>query len=393
MNVLFVSSFYAPYYDRGGPAIVTQKLAEGMIRKGHRVTVLTVDREPRSSTHAEWMNGVRVIYLKTWLQYRSSTVNPGAIEYCLRSTRKFDVVYIAGFYDSLGPIAAMVCRALRRPFVVEPMGSFRPLLRSLRKKQAFLTLFGGSLFHAPARVVASSEQERDELIDVGVKANLILVRRNGIDLEEFSRLPEPGRFRDRHGIEPREPITMFLGRLTLKKHPEILLESFARTNAAGRLVFVGPDDDGYTQRLQRLAETLGLGARVLLTGPLVGPARLEALVDADIFVLPSENENFGIAVAEAMACNTPVIVTDRCGIAPFVQGGGIVVSFSADAIDEPLRRLLGDPELRRNVGDVASHQADRLGWEEPLASTEELFLTFAEGTTPAGASTTASTWQ
>src|ERR1700693_3716714 len=93
-------------------------------------------------------------------------------------------------------------------------------------------------------------------------------------------------------------------------------------------------------------------------GPVYGDAKWAAYRDADVFVLPSQNENFGNTAAEAVACGTPVLVTDRCGIAPLIdQRAGLVVPHNRAALEAGLRRFLDDPtlsaRLRAGCGEVA----------------------------------------
>jgi hypothetical protein len=112
----------------------------------------------------------------------------------------------------------------------------------------------------------------------------------------------------------------------------LLLEAFANWRASsGRtqdavLVLAGPEEgDGFLPKLQSMADRLGIRDKVLFTGPLYDDAKWSAYRDADLFVLPSQNENFGNTAGEAAACGTPVIVTDRCGIASFVGAAGEVI--------------------------------------------------------------------
>jgi glycosyltransferase involved in cell wall biosynthesis len=102
-------------------------------------------------------------------------------------------------------------------------------------------------------------------------------------------------------------------------------------------------------------------------------------VDADIFVLPSRNENFGNAAAEAVACGTPVVVTDRCGIAPLIEGrAGLVIPHECEALVRALHRL-SDVGLRERMKLGCIEVARGLGWEQPLAETEALYTELLRG--------------
>jgi glycosyltransferase involved in cell wall biosynthesis len=173
---------------------------------------------------------------------------------------------------------------------------------------------------------------------------------------------------------------LFLGRIVPKKSPELLLEAIARwrrSSAATQpcfLVFAGPSEsESYLRTLQADVKQLGLSESVVFTGAVYGDAKWSALADADIFVLPSQNENFGNAAAEAIACGTPVVVTDRCGIAPLVEGrAGLVISHECEALIRALDQL-SHPELRMRMKLGCEEVARGLGWEQPLAETEALY--------------------
>jgi glycosyltransferase involved in cell wall biosynthesis len=145
------------------------------------------------------------------------------------------------------------------------------------------------------------------------------------------------------------------------------------------LALSGPDEnDGYRQQLEVCAKRLGLSAQVLFTGPLYGDAKWSAYRDSDVFVLPSQNENFGNTAAEAVACGTPVLLTDRCGVASLVEGrAGLVVPHQCEALAAALEKLLNDAALRQQFKNGCLEVARELGWAEPLDQTEALYATFA----------------
>ena len=136
-----------------------------------------------------------------------------------------------------------------------------------------------------------------------------------------------------------------------KKSPELLLQAFSQLPASLgdntlMLVFAGPDEGGIQQKLALEASRLQLSQRVKFSGPLFDQAKWAAYRDADVFVLPSQNENFGNTAAEAIAAGTPVVVTEQCGIAPLLKDvAGLVVTHNAAALAGALQRLLSDSQL------------------------------------------------
>jgi glycosyltransferase involved in cell wall biosynthesis len=95
-------------------------------------------------------------------------------------------------------------------------------------------------------------------------------------------------------------------------------------------------------------------------------------------VLPSQNENFGNAAAEAAACGTPVVVTENCGIAPLLAGmAGIVVQHEISEVAAAVKEVLFDGRLRERLAQGGKSVARGLGWDEPVSQTERLYARFA----------------
>jgi glycosyltransferase involved in cell wall biosynthesis len=375
MRILKVTQAYFPYLEKGGPATKVRALAEGLAARGHTVTVLTSAYAPTPEYQTRTIQGVEVTYLRALLSDRALTVNSGLISFCRRRLREFDVVHIYGLYDLLGPTVAFFCRKHRLPYVLEPMGMYRPIVRSITKKRVYHWLLGGSLVQAARRLIATSQLEEKELHDEGIAPGRVVVRRNGVDLNEFLDLPLPGGFRGELGIQNGRPLVLFLGRISKKKGLDILLRAFAKLRARAHLAVVGPDDgDGTVAEIQRLRSELKLENEVTVLHARYGRQKLQAMVDADLFVLPSQNENFGNAVAEAIACGTPVLVTDHCGIAPLVdEKAGLVVPYGAEALHAGLARILEDEPLRERLRTGCRQTAATLGWEEPIQQMESIY--------------------
>ena len=132
---------------------------------------------------------------------------------------------------------------------------------------------------------------------------------------------------------------LFLGRLHPKKGCDLLIEAFARTAPADlELVMVGPDDAGWQAELQAMAERLGIQSRVHWTGTLRGDAKWGALYGAEAFMLPSHQENFGIAVADALACGTIPLISDKVNIARDVESDGAAL-VETDTLEGTVRLI------------------------------------------------------
>jgi glycosyltransferase involved in cell wall biosynthesis len=402
MRILNVTETYAPFLEFGGPPVKVRALAQGLAQRGHAVNVLTADwglekrlhhhsepelqalgwdRSPFGWRHAE--DGVQSIYLPSWFRYHALSWNPAVKRYCRARLQNFDLVHIFGIYDLLGSPVAAAARARNIPYVVEPIGMFVPIVRNVWLKRMYHYFVGRRLFAGASAVVATSELEAQELAAAGVASQKIVLRRNGV--ESPASWPPRGKFRAALDIPEKAKLILFLGRLSLKKSPELLLQIFGNLPARiGEhilmLAFVGPDENLMQQHLAATASRLGISARVKFSGPLYGDDKWAAYRDADVFVLPSQNENFGNTAAEAVAAGTPVVVTEQCGIAPLIKDvAGLVVAHDATSVANALERLLRDPQLHARFVSGCVELTSRLSWEEPVSQMATLYATL---TTP-----------
>jgi glycosyltransferase involved in cell wall biosynthesis len=389
MRILKTTQTYYPYLSKGGPPVKVRGMARALVTRGHQVTVLTADLgDPNGAADADaslrrktvwgWesnSDGVEAIYLRSLANYRATTINPNVLNFWVRRLRQYDVVHIYGLYDSLGAVTGWFCRRSGIPYVLEPLGMFGPKIRSQQKKRLYGRLIGNGLFRGAEAVIATSENERSGLIVSGMNPERILLRRNGLDLSEFQDLPSRGAFRRRLNIAEKMPLVLFIGRLSFIKGLDLLVEAFSQITSDARLVIAGPDDgDGCLESIQRSIAERNLEGRVFLPGPLFRKEKLEALVDADLFVLPSRHESFGNAAAEAIACGTPVLVTRECGIAPLIDGrAGEVVACEVETLRDGLVRLLGDETLLTRLRAGCDELAQSLSWDEPVRMMEGLY--------------------
>jgi glycosyltransferase involved in cell wall biosynthesis len=140
-------------------------------------------------------------------------------------------------------------------------------------------------------------------------------------------------------------VILYLSRIHEKKGCDLLLRSFAATaaaDAAWHLVMAGPDETGVSVGLKSLAAELGIADRVSWPGMLRGDLKWGAFYCAEAFVLPSHQENFGIAVAEALSCSLPVLISDKVNIWREIQSdeSGLVEADTQAGTDNLLRRWL-----------------------------------------------------
>lgn len=277
------------------------------------------------------------------------------------------VIHIHGLWEEVQCRAARVAQAHRKPYLIRPCGMLDPwsLAQGRWKKSLYLRLRLRSVLDGAAAIHFTTHTEGELTRPLRLRAPA-LVEPNGLSLEEYASLPPPGTFRLRHGIHPGRLLLLFLSRLHPKKGLDLLLPAFARLVGDSLLVIAGPDQNDYRATLAAEVARLGLDGRVLFTGMLQGVEKLAALADADLFVLPSYQENFGVAVIEALAAGTPVVLSDQVNIHAEVYAAGVggVVPTRVEPLAAELQRWLDSGELRRAASSRAvPFVRERFGWD------------------------------
>jgi D-inositol-3-phosphate glycosyltransferase len=238
---------------------------------------------------------------------------------------------------------------------------------------------------AADRVVAANPVEQAHLVwHCGADARRIRVIPCGVDLDLF-RPAEPGGARARLGLRA-DRVLLFVGRLTPIKGLETLLRALAVAKADGlgrtdvRLVVVGGDKeegwDGQRAGLTRMAAELGIGAWVEFRGPQPQDVLPDYYAAADLCLMPSLYESFGMVALEAMACGVPVVGSRVGGLAVTVRDGvtGLLVpEGDAGALADSITGLLADESRRTRLGGEAAEWARRFGWPCVARAVIELY--------------------
>jgi glycosyltransferase involved in cell wall biosynthesis len=379
MRILHVIGDLAP--ESGGPAKACVEMAMAVARRGHEVAIATTDFSPSLGRHKPrtaperglslhvYPVGFPRLWLTSWPMKRDLP----------RLVQDADIVHIHSLYLFHSWAAGTLCRRLGVPYIVRPHGTLDPVIhgRHRWRKRVMELCFQDRVLRDAAAIHYTSAEER-RLAEPFVQGAPGLVVPLGLDLEDYRDLPPRGSFRALHPEIGHRPILLFLSRLNFKKGLDVLIQAVARTLGAGidaHLVIAGPDG-GMEGAARRWVTEAGLAARTSFTGMLTGRDKLAALSDADLFLLPSSSENFGIAVVEAMACGTPVIVSDRVNIWREIvaDGAGLAEPPEAGAFAAAIRRLLGDEGLRRAMGEAAKASvARRYQWSATAADLERLY--------------------
>jgi glycosyltransferase involved in cell wall biosynthesis len=263
------------------------------------------------------------------------------------------------------------------PYVIQSHGALPKIMSKQKLKSFYDMAWGRALLRDASMVIAVSALEVEQYKEAGVGESKISVIPNGIDCAEFADLPPEGTLRKKLGLSSETKVVLYLGRINEIKGLDLLAMAFKgliRGMPEARLIIAG-FDDGYGPRLKKLVQDLGLEGKVLSPGPCYGRDKLAAYVDADVYVLSSNYEIFGITVLEALACGTPVVVTDRCGLAGTVaERAGLVVPYEIEPLRIALARMLNDDDLRRQCSATGKTLVcEQFDWKNIVNQVEQLY--------------------
>jgi len=344
-------------------------------KAGHDVTVGTTNRDyPRGSlrpagTEVICAGAVEVHYFS--VQVSALKISLSLAHFINTQIETFDIVHVHGLYRFPSTYTAWRARRLGVPYVVTPHGSLAPYLhrrssRSVALKRLYERWFELANLHGAGAVHYTAEEEQMGASFLHLRAPSFVIP-NGIDWARYEALPQRGTFRAAHGLNDAR-IVLFLGRVHKSKGLDLLIPAFAAVKekvADAQLVIVGPDNDDYGQQLRGWVHERGLDECIRFVGFLDGPHVLSAYVDADVYALPSYTESFGMTVVEAMACGSPVVISDQVNIHRDIAavGAGLVTPCAVEPLATCLYRLLSDNALAKAMGAAGRRMVrERYSW-------------------------------
>ena len=352
MRVLHIVGSIDP--AAGGPTEAIRMIIQ-FRPPGHEAEVATLDR-PGASFLCTFPFRIHALGTE-----RASWYSPRLIPWLRHNLNRFDGVIVHGLWEFSG-LAVLIAVAGRKPFLVFTHGMLDPYFKRRYplkhlKKWFYWVLVQYWVLRAASRVMFTTELERDLATQ-----SFWLWRWNpmvvscGADppaLQGAELIPALYRqFPELAATESSRRYLLFLSRIHPKKGCDLLLQAFARvapTHAELHLIMAGPDPTGMQPQLKRIAQEAGVADRVHFPGMLQGDAKWAAFALCEAFVLPSHQENFGIAVAEALACARPVLISNQINIHPEIaaDGCGLVEPDTFEGILRLLERWLALPLAER----------------------------------------------
>lgn len=337
MKVFLAVPSLLPNY--GGPAFSISRLATALAQAGVEVGVWASDQSATATPLLSPQSSVRRLL--------------GTERKALESYGKADVLHDnelwLPYHHRLAQLAAKqgIARVVSTRGNLEPWAMTHNQWKKWKKSLAWRLYVRRDLTRAwRHHATAETEARNVQRLGLGVP---ILVIPNGVDIP--SRLPEVTGMEKTRQTRPRT--VLFLGRIHPKKGLPMLVEAWARVRPRGWVLRIaGPDQMGHRAEIENAIVTAGLSGVVSFIGPILGQAKQCAFFEADLFVLPTHSENFGMAVAEALAHGLPVLTTTGAPWSMLPKRGcGWWVDASVDGIVEGLQRATScDPEMLKAMG-------------------------------------------
>lgn len=344
MRILHVIPALGPRH--GGPSAVVLEMTQALRAAGVECEIACTRYNAGNTYESPWQGsepGWVHTFDSNWLAgYAYSRDLSGWLE---REVARFDVVHIHGVLRYTTFAAARYALDAGVPYVIRPAGALSDYGMSHKRLRKWLylgsierrALAGAAAFHATCDAEANSR-------------TMLALRKQCFVIP--------------HGVHPRPALhlgsasrqtILFLSRLDRKKGLELMLLALAEIAPRFpdlRCIIAGGGSRAYEARVRRITQRLGLSERVRFTGFVFADAKQALFDSSDIFVLPSEDENFGLAAAEAMASGMAVVLTRQVGIGESVTTAhaGLVIERDRAALSTAMAALLDDAKLARRCG-------------------------------------------
>lgn len=381
MRILHIVPTYLPAYRYGGPIYSVHELNKWLVKNGAEVTVYTTNIDGPNDLDAPTnkpvtIDGVKIHYFKS--SFPRSWFYSHDLRLALRDLRGFDVVHITSVFLSASYLGAKYAKKAGIPYIISPRGSLIPELikkKSTIRKKLYINLIEKRNLIGASAIHFTTELEKEEYLKLGLPLKGAIVIPNGIEVHENIKPQEhENKFRKKFDISGNAKIILSLGRLNWKKGFDTIIPAFAevaKQELGVVLVIAGSDSDepGYKKKIEsQITNHKSLITnKVIFTGDLRDDDKKAAYQSADIFVMPSYSENFGISAVEAMSASVPVIVTDSVGIASDIRGAkaGLVIKKDKTQLVKAILGLLRDHSLRIALGERGKKLVqEKYAWPE-----------------------------
>lgn len=349
----------------GGPSQMILGLAPALAQSGVEVTVITTNINgdngqkpldvPLNSPIEQ--DGYKIIYFRCF-PFRRYKFSLDLCKWLNHHVSTYDIVHIHALFSPVSSLSAMICRQQQIPYILRPLGTLDPadLRQKKQLKQLYVAMLERHNLAGAAAIHFTSTQEAKISARFGVSTKDLVIPL-GVTRVDGEKRGKDNSIRQQLAIPQVIPIVLFMSRIAPKKGLDLLIPALEKLLANGvkfHFVLAGsnPQDPNYETKIQLQIQNSTLRSHCTITGFITGESKTALLQAADIFVLPSYYENFGIAVAEAMVAGIPVVISDQVHICHQVRDSesGWVGTTDVNDLVELLTEALENPQERQRRG-------------------------------------------
>ena len=366
MRILHCVASLAPRH--GGPTVAVLGMVRAQRELGIDAVILSSDDDVGGRLDVplrQWTQreGVPVLFLPR-VEARQHTLvgftyTPEYPRWMRKHVREYDFVHVHTVFSHPANTAMQACRRAGVPYCVRPLGQLCHWSLQQRRlvKQIQLALWTRRNINAASFIHCTASMEARETASEGFRSPCEVLPHGILMPPRFADAREA--LRKLLNAPSDRPVVVFMSRVHPKKGIELLLEASARLPSSFDLAIVGTGDAAYLAGLQEKAAAT-LPGRVHWLGFKEGDDKWRVLQGADVFVLPSHSENFGIAVLEAIACGVPVVISDQVALEDEVKKHalGRVVPLDAEKLSHAMQELLVSPAERAEISSRAIATAE-----------------------------------
>ncbi|MEA5572965.1 hormogonium polysaccharide biosynthesis glycosyltransferase HpsP [Calothrix sp. UHCC 0171] len=358
----------------GGPSQMVLGLAPSLAKAGVEVTILTTDSNGDRGQKSLDVplnkpvkkDGYEIIYFRC-SPFRRYKFSLDLLNWLNKHANGYDLAHIHALFSPVSSFAARICRQQKLPYILRPLGTLDPadLRKKKQLKQIYAALLERPNMAGAAAIHFTSNQEAKVSERFGVKTHDLVLPLGVIPTQpEKINRESHNHLLDKFKIPQNIPLVLFMSRIDPKKGLNLLipaLENLLNQGLKFHFVLAGtnPQDPNYEEEIQQQIHNSLLHSHTTITGFVTGELKSALLETADLFVLPSYYENFGIAVAEAMVARKPVIISDGVHIWHEIHNSqsGWVTKTEVESLTNALQEALQNPQECQKRGQNAQNYA------------------------------------
>jgi len=325
MKITHVIPFFAPAWGFGGPVRVCFDLSRRLVKKGHRVTVLTTDAydyPKRINKVCEEIDGIRIIRFRNLSNKLAKSYNLylplGFYKYFGKHIKSYDIVHLHAFFTILNIIAATVCLKKKVHYILHLHESPVPqkILGKVWLKKIFNLLAGKKILYGASRILVPTSAEKQVISqnypDLEKKIGIVP---NSIPNTKVIE-PDKTELRKKYGFRKEDKIILSLSRLSRIKRIDRALKIFSKIEDPDfKLLIVGPNERDTQKKLEQLCNSLSLQKRITFWGATEGKEKADIYSMSDLYLLLSEYESFSMTCLEALQHKLPLCLSKEVGVA------------------------------------------------------------------------------